>query len=275
MRRNNDVHYVGEEDKFINMLKRGNGEFLNYEKMQVINNNGAKISNQINVVGKFPSELPVLLDFGKEDCKYKITYLDKEYSTIIENILKTGFEYEDPNRKGVTRKQIPFATISASGKGVFEDGVISIRKSPFKSTVAELVLFLQGVTDLREFEKAGCKWWRRDWSNFVKRRFDTDDFEEYKQRPEVQEFLSEGDYEERLEYSKKVFYNMGYIYPHYYMESYKVFDNFKENPFRTDLIVNSWDINKNHPKTCTLVACHFNYQFVKTRDGFGIVWSQR
>jgi len=245
--------------------------------MQIINNDVAKIGHQVNVMGGLPSELPVLLNFGKKDCKYKVTYLDREYVTIMNKIITDGFIYEDPNRKGVKRKQIPFATISASGRGVFEDGVISIRKSYFKGAVAELLLFLRGETDVRKYEEWGVRFWTKDVDNFAKRNGITHDgqlqaFEKFKETVKTMEWFIKDEAATKNCYIAKR-YDMGKIYPYQYKKQYHVFDNFKSNPYRTDLIVNSWNVDD--LKDMCLPPCHHIYQFVKTQDGFGIVWSQR
>lgn len=174
---------------------------------------------------------------------YTITHLDKEYSSIMETILKNGFTYEDPNRKGVVRKQIPYATISADNN----DGVISVRKSYFKGAVAELLMFLKGETRIEEFRNNGIKFWDKDVENRNKRLG-----------------LKEND---------DTYNTLGKSYPYQYKKQYHIFDNFKSNPYRTDLIVNSWNIDD--LKDMCLIPCHHIYQFVKTEKGFGIVFNMR
>ena len=68
-------------------------------------------------------------------------------------------------------------------------------------------------------------------------------------------------------------YDMGKIYSYQYKKQHSVFDNFKENPLRTDLIVDSWQVDD--LKDMCLFPCHYSYQLVGSSDGFLIVWNQR
>lgn len=216
------------------------------------------------------SENFVMLELKEK--KGEMTPLDLEYSTIMKTILTYGFTYEDPNRKGVVRKQIPFATID-----VCDDGVVSIRKSYFKGAVAELLLFLQGETDVRKYEEWGVRFWTKDVDNFAKRNGITHDgqlqaFEKFKETIKTVKGSIKDEVVTKNCYIAKR-YDMGKIYPHQYKKQYHVFDNFKGNMYRTDLIVSSWNVDD--LKDMCLPPCHHIFQFVKTNKGFGIVWSQR
>lgn len=68
--------------------------------------------------------------------------IDRTYHNLLEEILSNGFKYEDPNRKGVHRIQIPSYTI----KHNFKDGfpAITTKKLYWKGVVGELLWFLRG-----------------------------------------------------------------------------------------------------------------------------------
>ena len=89
--------------------------------------------------------------------------IDKFYKDLLNEILTEGFEYDDPNRKGTKRKQIPTAIFFLLSK---DSPVISLRKVYFKGAVAELLLFLKGSTDIRDYWKAKVNFWDSDFCNY-------------------------------------------------------------------------------------------------------------
>ena len=68
--------------------------------------------------------------------------VDKNYHNLLEKILQEGYLYEDPNRKGVKRLEIPSYTF----RHKFKDGfpAITTKKLNYKSVVTELIWFLRG-----------------------------------------------------------------------------------------------------------------------------------
>ena len=71
-----------------------------------------------------------------------MAFIDKTYHKLLKTILKEGFTYEDPNRKGINRIQIP----SYQFKHDFKDGfpAITTKKLYWKGVVGELIWFLKG-----------------------------------------------------------------------------------------------------------------------------------
>lgn len=187
----------------------------------------------------------------------KFYYVDKIYVNNLKNIFANGFEYEDPNRKGVKRLQIPFASLILSGD---DFPVVSLRKTYFKGAVAELILFLQGETDIRKYREAGIRFWDKDHANFEQRL--------------RKQHKTEG-FEPGGEVGDRIYNSLGEIYPYHYAKNYDVFDNFKANPYRTDLVVNTWQKDSLNPLKSALYPCHYGFQFIKTKNGFGISWIQR
>lgn len=179
--------------------------------------------------------------------------IDKKYLNILNDILTYGYDYLDPNRKGVYRKELETVVINHS----VNDGypIISIRKTFFKGAVGELLLFLKGENDIRKYWKYGIEFWNKDWRRL----------HDLNKEDEIQ-------HKKNLQYSDEVF-SLGSIYPIQYKRQYSVFDNFKENHLRTDLIIDSWQIDS--LKNMALIPCHFGFQILGSPDGFKICWFQR
>lgn len=185
--------------------------------------------------------------------------IDYTYTNIIKDIFKHGYKYEDPNRKNVYRKELEFAIIEHFRTDGYP--IITARKTFFKGAVGELLLFLKGSTDIRDFWKYKIRFWDKDFAryqnyseNFVKEKL----YPCWKRNEET--------------YSEKK-YDMGKIYSYQYKKQHSIFNKFKENPLRTDLIVNSWQLND--LKDMALIPCHYDFQIVGSNDGFIIVWNQR
>lgn len=187
----------------------------------------------------------------------KFYSVDELYVENLRNVFINGFEYEDPNRKGVKRLQIPLTIFLLSGD---DFPVVSLRKTYFKGAVAELILFLQGETDIRKYREAGIRFWDKDHANFEQR---------LRKQHKVEGFEPGG------EVGDRIYNSLGEIYPYHYAKNYDVFDNFKANPYRTDLIVNSWQKDSLNPLLSALPPCHYGFQFIKTKDGFMLEWIQR
>lgn len=181
--------------------------------------------------------------------------IDYKYVEILEDILQYGYDYDDPNRKGVKRKELESVIL----KNLREDGlpILTVRKTFFKGAVGELLLFLKGSTDIRDYWDYGIRFWDEDFRRF--HGYSKEDLERL--------------YRNKDKEVSKQMYSMGKIYPHQYAKQYDVFEKFKKQPLRTDLIVNSWQIDD--LKDMCLVPCHYDFQIVGSPDGFMTIWNQR
>lgn len=92
--------------------------------------------------------------------------IDKKYHKLQKKIIKNGFRYEDPNRKGVYRLQIPSYQI----KHDFKDGfpAITTKKLYWKGVVGELIWFLRGDTNTKYLVENDIHIWDKDAGNFSK-----------------------------------------------------------------------------------------------------------
>lgn len=68
--------------------------------------------------------------------------IDKSYHQLLNKIIANGFKYEDPNRKGINRIQIPTFSFEHN----FKDGfpAITTKQLYWKGVVGELLWFLRG-----------------------------------------------------------------------------------------------------------------------------------
>ena len=90
--------------------------------------------------------------------------INATYHKLLNKILQEGYTYEDPNRKGINRIEIP----SYKFRHEFKDGfpAISTKRIPFKAITAELIQFLSGSTDITKMRENGCIFWDKDIAPF-------------------------------------------------------------------------------------------------------------
>jgi thymidylate synthase len=90
--------------------------------------------------------------------------IDKSYHKLLNEILKKGYKYEDPNRKDVHRIEIPSYQI----KHDFKDGfpAITTKKLYWKGIVGELLWFLRGDTNIKYLLDNNINIWNKDAYNY-------------------------------------------------------------------------------------------------------------
>lgn len=185
--------------------------------------------------------------------------IDHRYAFALRNVLENGYTYEDPNRKGVTRKEVPLIVISNQAEEGFP--AITVRRSYFQSAVGELLAFLKGKSDIREFWKLGVNFWDSDFARHQ-------DISEEELSEIKSDFLKT-----KKSVGNKNYFSLGKIYPTQYAKQYYIFDLFKANPLRTDLVVDMWQVAD--LPTMALKPCHFAFQIVGSPNGFHLHWVQR
>lgn len=99
--------------------------------------------------------------------------VDKNYHNLLEKILQEGYTYEDPNRKGVNRLEIPSYTF----RHEFKDGfpAITTKKLHYKNVATELIWFLRGDTNIKYLVDNGCNIWNKDAYNYYLKRYNSKD----------------------------------------------------------------------------------------------------
>ena len=100
--------------------------------------------------------------------------INKTYHQLLNKIMTDGYTYEDPNRKGTNRLEIPSYTF----RHEFKDGfpAISTKKLHYKNVVTELIWFLRGDTNIKYLVDNGCNIWNGDtYKAYVKYVTTTDE----------------------------------------------------------------------------------------------------
>jgi thymidylate synthase len=185
--------------------------------------------------------------------------IDKKYHKLLRMILKKGTKYEDPNRKGVNRIQIPSYTF----KHDFKDGfpAITTKKLYWKGVVGELIWFLRGDTSIKYLVSNNINIWNKDAFNFYKKKF-----------PNSKLTLSEFIYKNK-EGSRRD--NLGRVYGAQWRnwidigwddsiigldQISNLINGLKENPMGTRHIVTAW--NPAEINDMALPPCHWSFEIL-------------
>jgi thymidylate synthase len=198
---------------------------------------------------------------------------DYHYRQVLKDIYWKGFVYEDPNRKGVERKQIAKATLSCNPHEGFP--ALTTKQVYFKGAVAELLFFMSGSTDIRNLWKMDVRFWDKDWARYHKF---TDETIKY-----LYNAWEYSEIDDRMNRLPDSLYDMGKVYPYQWRKAngvdqlYNLVFNMVTNPMSTSLIVNSW--NAGDLVDMCLPPCHYSFQVmcqpVGKRYVFRIIWDQR
>lgn len=221
-------------------------------------------------------------------------HIDLNYHQLLEIILKDGYEYEDPNRTGIVRKEIEEYTFRHS----FEDGfpVITTKKLFFKAVVTELIWFLSGDTNINYLVVNGCNIWNTDAYNYYLRNL------EKGKTPHTFERFIELVKSLNMPYinSNRKGYelgDLGPIYGHQWVMATKavavggghvrylylnqirqLITRMIDTPMSSELIVEAW--NPIDVGLSALPPCHKGFQVVMKpigdgKYGFTLIWDQR
>lgn len=183
--------------------------------------------------------------------------IDNLYQQLLKDILSRGFTYEDPNRKGVTRKQLTDYHIKYD---LFKEGLptLTLREIHYPSAVGEFVSFMRGETTMKALKANGVNFWDKDAYNFyVRNHKNPVTFEKFQK--------TEG--------------NLGKIYP-YQMRNWnghidqiaELIKTLKENPMATKKTVTMW--NPSDKEASALTPCHHMFEVltepltIKQREQF-------
>jgi thymidylate synthase len=176
--------------------------------------------------------------------------------------IMNGYEYEDPNREGVHRKEILNFTFSHDFSYGFP--ALSTKEVYFKGAIQELLFFLSGSTDIRDLWKKGVHFWDKDWAKFHGHNLAKVDL--LKKHSKNQVYTNEN-------------YDMGRIYPAQYRawtnleevgyntysknnvdQIHNVLHKLRNNPLDTSMIVTAW--NPAELDEMCLPPCHYGFQIV-------------
>lgn len=97
--------------------------------------------------------------------------IDEKYHELLQHILDNGFKYEDPNRKGIYRIQIPHYQIKHDLQHSFP--AITTKELYWKGVVGELLWFLRGDTNIKYLIDNNINIWNKDAYNYyLSKRWD-------------------------------------------------------------------------------------------------------
>lgn len=198
--------------------------------------------------------------------------INHTYHNLLSKIMREGFEYEDPNRKGVMRKQITHYTIEHD----FEKQgypIIGLKQSYPKAALNEMLAFMLGENHIKDLWNRGIKFWDKDGFNYFKKQF-----------PDVADKYSKEKWEAIISvFARHGYGNLGKIYP-YQIRNWngnvdqlnKVLQRLKKEPMSTKNIVTMW--NPSDEEEMALTPCHTRFSFVveklKNEYGLRIQWNQ-
>lgn len=210
--------------------------------------------------------------------------IDKSYKELLNEILSKGYKYEDPNRKGVKRLEIPSYTF----RHEFKDGfpAITTKKLFYKQVVTELIWFLRGDTNIKYLVDNNCNIWNKDAYNYYVKfaKENNNNFKDFdnfideikvNSVEDLQDFpigLLGRIYGTQWRRWQKICYTEEWYddaAETWYPEKLEVIEvdqikklitNLKEKPLATDHIVSAW--NTGDLDRMALPPCHYGFQVV-------------
>lgn len=93
--------------------------------------------------------------------------IDIEYHKLLNKVLKEGKTYQDPNRKGINRLEIPYYTFEYK----FEEGfpAITTKRLYWRGVVGENLWILRGDTNIKYLVDNNISIWNADAYNYSER----------------------------------------------------------------------------------------------------------
>lgn len=178
--------------------------------------------------------------------------IDKSYKKLLEEIKENGFEYLDPNRKGVTRTQI--MDYKLEHDFCFGFPSLTTKEVYFKGAVGEILAFLKGSTSICVLWGFGIRFWDKDFKNY--HNYSDKKFQDlYKSWKEGEAKINSPEYD------------LGKIYP-YQLRSwnsridqiYNVIKTLKTNPMATKKTITMWNPSLENQKDLALTQCHWSFE---------------
>lgn len=207
--------------------------------------------------------------------------IDYRYRRIMREILEVGMEYEDPNRKGTHRTQIPVFSLEHD---MDEFPAVTTKKLQWKSVVGELIWFLRGDTNIKFLVDNGINIWNKDTYNHLTKGGYRGSFDEYLKLCAEHDFVGVGNAGriyggQWRSWSSpgKTFRNGTNLNQYHIDQIYNLMQDLKNKPFSTEHIVTAW--NPAEKEDMALPPCHFGFQVMcyplDGKIGFDLIWDQR
>lgn len=190
--------------------------------------------------------------------------INSNYQNLVKKILDTGYLYDDPNRKGVKRLEIPSYTF----RHEFKDGfpAITLKKLAWKSVVTEALWFLKGNTNIKYLIDNGCNIWNKDAYNYYLKHYKI-----FSEEPtSFKDFISniKDPYFKPENFTTKDYTlgGLGKVYG-YFWRNFDGVDQIAElirdminKPMSSELIVSAR--NPSHKEEQALPCCHYSWQVI-------------
>ena len=212
--------------------------------------------------------------------------LDKQYTTLLQDILDNGVRKEDRTGTG---------TISVFGRQIrhkMSEGfpLLTTKKMPFKTIVTELLWFLRGDTNIKFLVDNNCRIWDGDcYQAYLKSREKTQkDYKEKWGDDISNNPLSQEEFINKIKTDDEFANKWGDLGPIYGKQwrKWETYDNekppyldvdqiqnlindLKTNPDSRRLMVNAWNVGE--IDKMVLPPCHYGFQ-VYTRE---LSWAER
>ena len=181
--------------------------------------------------------------------------INRTYESLLIHILNNGYDYEDPNRKGVKRREV----LNYTFRHEFKDGfpAITTKKLNYKSVVTELIWFLRSNTNIKYLVDNGCNIWNKDAYNYYLKQAEG-------QPKEM--ILTFKEWSNEIKEGEDLLGDLGKVYGHYW-RNYDGFDQIKDiidkminTPMSSEIIVTAR--NPNDKDNQALPCCHYGFQIV-------------
>lgn len=181
--------------------------------------------------------------------------INRIYESLLIHILNNGYDYEDPNRKGVKRREV----LNYTFRHEFKDGfpAITTKKLNYKSVVTELIWFLRSNTNIKYLVDNGCNIWNKDAYNYYLKQAEG-------QPKEM--ILTFKEWSNEIKEGEDLLGDLGKVYGHYW-RNYDGFDQIKDvidkminTPMSSEIIVTAR--NPNDKDNQALPCCHYGFQIV-------------
>lgn len=167
--------------------------------------------------------------------------IDKSFKKIVKETLKNGDEYTN-KRRNITRLQIPSYTFRHD---MINDGfpLLSLKETPIKSVIAELIWFLRGDNTKEGLNKLGTKIWDKDIANW-----------------------------NGIDAGKNYSINWR-NYAGQVDQIQNLINDMQKDIFGSRLKVEAW--NPAELDKTALPPCHTGFQIIGCKNGFELHWNQR
>lgn len=191
--------------------------------------------------------------------------INKKYQELLSEVYYRGFEYEDPNRKGVIRKQIPYHTLEHK----FSDGfpIIGLKQTYPKMAFNEMKAFMSGMTNLKQLEDLGVTFWRKDAYNYYLKLCQQDNWIPLEYGEWLEEVKREVNWGTSGVKQRNAGGDLGKIYSHQIRnwngridQLNEVLERLKIEPNSTKNLISMW--NPSDMDSCALSACHTRFSLI-------------